>query len=50
MLTFVDDINYANSNIVQIKKAAANLRCMEKCKELTFKKRIKLQFKWTFDK
>ena len=36
MLTYVDDINYANSNLVQIKKAVANLRCMGKCKGLTF--------------
>ena len=36
MLTYVDDINYANSNILQIKKAVANLRCMEKCKGFTF--------------
>ena len=32
MLTYVDDIKYANSNVVQIKKAVANLQCMEKCK------------------
>ena len=35
-LTYVDDINYANSNLVQIKKAVANLRCMENCKGFTF--------------
>ena len=36
MLTYVDDINYANSNLVQIKKAVANLRCVEKCKGFPF--------------
>ena len=36
MLTYVDDINYANSNLVQINKAVANLRCMEKRKGFTF--------------
>ena len=36
MLTYVDDITYANSNLLQIKKAVANLRCMEKCKGFTF--------------
>ena len=36
MLTYVDDLNYANSNLVQIKKAVADLRCMDKCKGLTF--------------
>ena len=36
MLTYVDDITYVNSNLVQIKKAVANLRCMGKCKGLTF--------------
>ena len=36
MLTYVDDINYAYSNLVQIKEAAANLRCMGKCKGFTF--------------
>ena len=36
MLTYVDDINHANSNLVQIKKAVANLRCMEKCKGFIF--------------
>ena len=36
MLTYVDDINFASSNAEQIKKAVANLRCMEKCKGFTF--------------
>ena len=36
MLKCVDDITYANSNLVQIKKAVANLRCMEKCEGFTF--------------
>ena len=36
MLTYVDDITYANSNLLQIEKAVANLRCMEKCKGFTF--------------
>ena len=36
MLTYVDDINYANSEKKQMKKAAANLRCMEKNKGFTF--------------
>ena len=37
MLTYVDDINYANSNFEQIKKAVENLRCMEIFKGFTFK-------------
>ena len=36
MLTYVDDINFASSNVEQIKKAVANLRCMERCKGFTF--------------
>ena len=36
MLTYVDDINYATSNIEQLKKAVANLRCMERTKGYTF--------------
>ena len=38
MLTYVDDINYAKSNLVHIKKTVANLRCMGKCKGFTFNK------------
>ena len=36
ILTYVDDINYATSNLGQIKKAVANLRCMERTKGYTF--------------
>ena len=36
MLTYVDDISYASSNVEQIKKAVSNLRAMERYKGFTF--------------
>ena len=36
MLTYVDDISYASSNVEQIKKAVSNLRAMERHKGFTF--------------
>ena len=43
ILTYVDDINYATSNIEQLKKAVSNLRSMEKTKGYTFSTENKKQ-------